>query len=148
MEKRSDLEEVKKAVTGKDDTVKVALDTNMLTAAEQFGFDVFAECRAMFGSRVRFFIPKAVLIEMEHIGKKNGKMRKATAVAEKIIEVNKERGDVEVIDCRGKTADRGLIELAGRGFVVATNDKELRRKVKEKDGKVLLIRKKSILELE
>ena len=44
-----------------------------------------------------------------------------------------------------KNVDNELIELS-KEYIIATNDKELRRKVKEKGGKTIFVRKLTLVD--
>ncbi|MFH1224741.1 MAG: hypothetical protein V1676_02965 [Candidatus Diapherotrites archaeon] len=145
----------------------VAIDTNMLAAAEQFGVDVFEGGRNMFGN-VEFVVPEQVLAELDKLADRGAKEHKAVEVAKKILAregtrvkvISAGRGkgtgaeprDAGLKTAAGRTgavgADEALLELSRKGFIIATNDKELRARARKNGGKVLLIRKKSFLELE
>lgn len=123
----------------------VAIDTNMLAAAEQFGIDVFGGSRNMFGN-VGFVVPEQVVAELGKLEMKNKKMHGTVAVARELLA--REGGNVKVIPSGCGGADEALLGLSRKGFIIATNDKELRAKARKGGGKVLFIRKKSFLELE
>lgn len=121
-------------------TFKVALDTNMLTAAQQFKADVFNEVRKTFG-KTEFIIPIQVLEELEKIRQKDKKVEKAVKVAGELLKKNKFKKE----KIKAKNADDALLKLAEKKVVIATNDKKLREKIKEAGGKSLLLRKKKLI---
>ncbi len=122
---------------------KVVLDTNMLLVPFQFGVDIFEEIeRILPGAEV--YVTENVLKELERIGKQSTKLKKMTNLAKKLIKIR----DVVVIQTpKGEAVDTTLARLAREGFIVATNDKELKRKVWAVGGKVLTLRERSHLEL-
>ncbi len=115
----------------------IALDTNMLLAAEKFRVDVFEEIRSHFGKKARIFVPEEVEKEIDALCRKNLSAR----VAKTIIEKEK----AEKISTMAKNADAALLELAEKKFIIATNDKSLKKKISEKGGKIIYLRKKKYL---
>ena len=118
---------------------RIALDTNMLVAVEKFKVDVFEEVKKMFG-RVEFVVPNQVLRELEKLAGEGRATEKAVNVARELME--KKSVKEEKVNAAG--ADEALEKLAREGAVVATNDKVLRKKIKE-FGKVIYLRKGKII---
>lgn len=116
--------------------VKLVFDTNMLMYVEKLRLDVFEEAHKMFG-RVEFYVPKQVLEELQELGK-SAKNRAAIRVAENLLE----RHNVKEVVIKAEKADSALQKLAKLGYVVATNDKDLKAKLK---GHVLSIRQRKYL---
>ena len=123
--------------------VKVALDTNMLLAAEQFKISLVEEIESKL-SKAEIVIPSQVITELEKLAGKSKKLEKQVKIAMQII---KNEG-VKQIEVKASNADKALLTLAKQGFIIATNDKELRKKVKKSFGKCLILRKKKYLTLE
>ena len=123
---------------------KVVLDTNMLLAIAQFKTDVFGLVKERLGSKVEFFAPKAVFRELEKIAEQGEKKQKDVNVVRKAIEVNK----VKEIEAGERNADNALLGLAEKGFLIASNDRKLRKKIKSVGGKNIYLRKKKLIEIE
>ena len=122
---------------------KVVLDTNMLLVPFQFGVDIFDEIeRILPGAEV--YVPENVLRELEKLGGEGIKMKKFVGLAKKLIEM---KGVVILPTPPEEAVDTTLARLAREGFIVATNDRELKRKVWSVGGKVLALRERSHLEL-
>ncbi|HLC36272.1 MAG TPA: hypothetical protein VJK05_01535 [archaeon] len=122
-------------------TNKVALDTNMLLAIKKLKIDVFEEIKESIG-KAEFLIPVQVIKEMQKLSEKNKNLEKASNIALQLIKKNK----AKEIQSKEKDADKALIELAKKGIIIATNDKELKKKVLKVKGKILNIRKRKKIE--
>ena len=123
--------------------VKVALDTNMLLAAEQFKIRLVEEIESKL-SKAKIVIPNQVITELEKLAGRSKKLEKQVKIAMQII---KNEG-VKQMEVKASNADKALLTLAKQGFIIATNDRELRKKVKKSFGKCLILRKKKYLTLE
>ena len=123
---------------------RVALDTNMLLAIRQLKVDVFSEVENMFGKNVEFAVPEQVLAELKGLALEGKEMGKSVAMA--LAEIGGhcvEKRRVEAPD-----ADAALAKMAKQGFVVASNDAALRKRIKGFGGKVMYLRQSRFLELE
>jgi len=121
---------------------KVAVDTNMLIAINQFKFDFFNEVKREFG-KVDFVVPKKVIEELEKIAGEGKKNLSSVRIAKELM--NKE--EVKEVETEATNADDALVELAGKEIIVATNDVDLKNRVKEVGGKVIFLRQKKFLEI-
>jgi rRNA-processing protein FCF1 len=126
--------------------VTVLLDTNFLLVPIRFGVDVFAEAERVLNQLVEFAVTSNVLGEVERLRSKGqpgfrGELDFALKVASRcrVIDVEPEEGE---------TVDDSIVRLAAsRGYVVATTDAELRRRLREVGVKVLILRQKRYLQL-
>ncbi len=117
---------------------KVVIDTNMLLSVKKFKIDIFEEVKKMIGD-TKFVITDKIEKEMSFLEQKG----KNFSFEKKLIEKN----NVKTEKTDAKTTDESLEELAEKNYFVATNDKELIKKIKKKGGKVIFIRKKSFLKM-
>lgn len=120
---------------------KVLLDTNFILNCVRERFDFFEEI-LMMGHRI--VIPKEVMAEIERLSR-GARVKKDRDVADlslKILSVN----DFDVISCPGKYVDKGIVNflMENPEFILATYDKELKRKV---SNRVLVLRGKKKLEI-
>jgi len=122
---------------------EVVLDTNMLMGIGALKVDVFSEIREMLG-RVEFSITKQVLSELEALCKKKGAEGRNAALALELLEMKK----VETVSVEGKNADESLEKTAKQGKIVATNDAELRKKIKSLGGRIIYLRKKKLVRMD
>jgi len=123
--------------------VKVALDTNMLLAAEQFKVRLIEEIESKL-PKARIVIPNQVITELEKLAGRSKKLEKQVKIARQIIK----NWEVKQVEVKASNADKALLTLAKQGFIIATNDRELRKKVKKVFGKCLILRKKKYLIME
>ena len=120
---------------------KIVIDTNILLYIEKFKIDIFEQLRERYG-RVKFYIPKKVMEELSKLSKKNKTLKKSIEVAKKLIK----KYNVSIKNISALNADEALLKLAQKNFIIVTNDKYLRNKIKEFGGKVLIIRQKKFVE--
>ena len=119
----------------------VVIDTNMFLVPYQLGIDVLEEIRRLLPG-IRVYTIPPVLREIKRLSESgNTNERLAARIGLKIAE------QVEVLSIEGDSADRVLLELAKKGFIVATNDRELRRKIREAGGLTVFVRKRDHLEV-
>ncbi len=122
---------------------RIALDSSFLLSIAELKVDVFREIRETLG-KAEFFVPGAVKREMEKLEKEGKKKWIAVRIAKNLAEKNQAK-EVEV---EAESPDKALERLAEQGYYVATNDSELRKRIKEKRGKVVLIKQKKKIEIE
>ncbi len=120
---------------------KVALDTNMLLYITSHKIDIFEEIKGIFGN-VQFIVPQSVLDELERLKKVNKNRAKQVAIALELIKRNNAK-----IAKLSNDADTDLLALAKEGAAVATNDKELKKRIKDFGGRVIYLRKEKVLEV-
>ena len=75
------------------------------------------------------------------------KSKSKAAIAAKIALELIEKKNVKIINTDEKKVDNTIIKLADKNTVVATNDRVLRKKIKDKNVKVLYLRSKKHLEM-
>ncbi len=120
----------------------VVLDTNMLLVPYYFGVDVLEEIgRIVPGTKV-YVIPQ-VLKELDKLEREgNQRERLGARIGKRIAE------KLEVLPVEeGLPTDAALVELAKKGYVIATNDRELKRRIWEAGGVVAYLREKNHLEV-
>ena len=108
----------------------VLLDTNILMLIGR-GIDIFTQIEELLDTKPEYYVIGPVVKELKKIISHGGvKERKAAKLA---LELVKKRCRViEISLSPDKSADDLLLEIALReGFIVATNDRELRRRLRE-----------------
>lgn len=128
--------------------VKVVLDTNILTVPAQFSVDIFAESERVVERRIEFVVLKSVIQELERnledaVRTEKFKFRIALDFVERCTIIGlDELSSAEPVD-------EQILEYAlSVDGIVATNDKELRKKSLERGVPVLFMRGKKRLELQ
>jgi rRNA-processing protein FCF1 len=116
----------------------------MLLAIPQFRVDVFNGVREKLGGNALFFVPESVMGELRSIWKGSGRDKR---IVELVLKVMEKEGVREMKTVAGN-ADEALIELSKKGFFVASNDRELRKKIKMLGGKNIYLRQKKLIEIE
>ncbi len=122
--------------------VKVLLDTNFLLDLLRFKVDlsIFQD----FEERTEIFISSEVLRELKSITNRKTKEGRLALIALKLIE-NKQ---IKVVQSLKREVDQDLIALAKKeGFIVATNDKDLKKKLKKENVRIICLRNKKKIEV-
>jgi len=96
------------------------------------GIDIFTQIMELLDAKPEYYVISPVVKELEKITAHGGiKERKAAKLALEIVK--KKCRIIEVPLSPEKTVDDLLLEIALKeGFIVATNDRELRRRLREK----------------
>jgi rRNA-processing protein FCF1 len=119
--------------------MRVILDANFLMDLIRFKIPL-EEVYELVGYEAKLFTLTSVLSELEKIARKKGRDAKYAKVSLKLIELKK----IEVLNLNKKT-DEALLSLADEKTIIATNDKNLRKKLREKGFKTIYVRAKKRL---
>lgn len=121
---------------------RVALDTNILLAIEKFKVDVFGQIKNQFGM-VEFLVPNQVISELEAMAASKKGLSASARVALESIKNRK----AKKVNIEAKNADEALLKISQKAFV-ASSDKKLLKKVRESNGRILILRQKKFIEAE
>jgi hypothetical protein len=123
--------------------MKFLLDTSFLVSAMEFKIDILYGLMR-FG-KPELFTLESVVSELKKISSGNGKDAKNASLA--LVFVEKSVGVIEDVD-PGLTTDERIIKVAeSEGFIVCTQDFELKRKLKNIGIPVVIIRQKKYLSM-
>jgi len=131
----------------KKETMKVILDSNFFFIPSQFQLDIFEELANLLTQRFDPILLSPTRKELQEIVEKGSpKMRQQASLALKLAEkcrlVHVEKGSRE-------THDDVIVRVAAEWRCpVATNDRELRKRLRNTGVPVIFLRKKRCLELE
>ncbi len=114
--------------------IKVMLDTNFLLTMIRYKIHGFEDIKQKLPTE--FFTLSRVLIELKGLGKSDKKVKKEVAIVEQVLKNN----NVKIIDSTSEDVDTELVKLSTQGYIIATNDKFLRQRVKQANGKTIYIR--------
>lgn len=117
---------------------KILLDTNFLVAPFQMSVSVFDQLEQLY--------PEAQIYTLEDVIQeaKSIESGRYGELVQKLIE----QQEVEVLETEGEgEVDDLLVELCDE-FLVATNDKELKDRIKAQGRPVMIVRSKDHLEVE
>jgi rRNA-processing protein FCF1 len=101
----------------------------------------FEEIKERFPAE--FYVLTRVLWELEVKAKEDKKIKNEVKIVKEILHNN----GVREIESKKENADNEMIEKS-KEYVIATNDKELRQKIKSFGGKSIYIKSLSFVEME
>ncbi|MFQ6009955.1 MAG: PIN domain-containing protein [Candidatus Aenigmatarchaeota archaeon] len=119
--------------------MRIVLDTNFLVLAVKEKIGIFLQLRGK-----RIYVIGPVMKELDKIAKGRSKDAVAARVALMIVKTK----NMRKLRTGFRSADRALLEKARKGYVIATQDSVLRRRIKKAGGKVLYIRQKKYVVFE
>jgi rRNA-processing protein FCF1 len=123
-------------------TLRILLDTNFLIDVLRYKLD-FSIFEALEES-VELFISSETLREIKSIANRKTKEGRLAMVALKLVESQK----IKIVQSLKKEVDEDLLELAKKeGFIVATNDKDLKEKLKKENVRIICLRNKKKIEV-
>ena len=123
----------------------IVLDTNFLLIPGQFHVDIFAEIERICTFPYRLAVIDLTLHELLALTQKGtGKDKKAAKLALNLIQAKK----IATIKIEKlKNTDLALVALADQCHIIATQDRALRAKIKDKQAKVIILRQKQYLQM-
>lgn len=113
--------------------IKIMLDTNFLLTMVRNKIFGLEQLKGKLP--VEFYTLSRVLLELQGLGKSDKKINKEVGLVDQILKLN----NVRVIESLMSSVDDEILKLS-KEYVIATNDKELRRRVHQKGGKTVFIR--------
>ena len=123
-------------------TLRILLDTNFLLDMIRYKVD-FSSFDNL-EEKVDLFITSETLREIKSVANRKTKEGRLALMALKLIESQK----IKIVQSLRKEVDEDLIELAKKeGFIVATNDKDLKEKLKKENVRIICLRNKKKIEV-
>jgi len=128
-------------------TIKVIVDSNFLFIPSQFKIDIFEELMNLLNQRFEPVLFSSTFQELRSMAEKGSpKRRKQASLA---LELAKKCHLVNIEKGAGETNDDMILRIAAQWkSPVATNDRELRMKLRNRNIPVIFLRGKSRLALE
>jgi len=117
---------------------RIILDTNFLTIPYQFNIDIFEEIDRVVEGDYELTTLDCVVEELKRLEKSRGKDASAAKIALILIK----QKNIKVIKTGEKNVDIKIYNMADKNTIVATNDRNLRQRLKNKNVKVLYLRSK------
>ncbi|MGQ9506695.1 MAG: type II toxin-antitoxin system VapC family toxin [Candidatus Bathycorpusculaceae bacterium] len=126
---------------------KVILDSNALFAPLQFRIDIFEELQIILNRKFEPILPLSVKRELEKLANEGSpKMRKNASFA---LELAKKCNLVDINDESVTSPDEAIIKAAKKWKCpVFTNDKLLRKRLRDINVPVIYVRQKAHLEID
>jgi rRNA-processing protein FCF1 len=121
--------------------VKILLDTNFLLTMVRHKIHGFEDLKEK--GKFEFFVLESVIGEMEALGRQDKKISNEVRVVKEILKKN----DVKVLETSVPIVDDDLVQRS-KDYVVATNDKALRDKIRAMGGKTAYIRSLTYVEMD
>lgn len=115
---------------------KIVLDTDFILASLEFGIDIFSEIERIVDFNYEICVVDKTLQELK--GKANEKL--ALELIKRMMVIKASDGDIR--------ADDAILRIADNGSIVATQDKGLKEKLKNRKIGVITIRQKRYLVIE
>lgn len=125
------------------DKTPIIFDTNFLFTTFEFNIDVIEEIRRVIGSTYSLYIYEGTILELADVEKRKTKNKKFIPLISKMLDLY----DFKVIKSNEKYIDDQILSNISEDIIIATNDKELRLKLWEKQARVLYMRQKKYLEI-
>ncbi|MFX1296525.1 MAG: PIN domain-containing protein [Promethearchaeota archaeon] len=128
--------------------LKILLDTNFLMIPAQFGIDIFKEIDRLISRKFKLIIFQGIIDELKVLLQSSVKKQKEVQIA---LELTKrcEKIDLNSDKITGQTIDDKIFQLAtSNRWIVATNDRKLRKKLRAHQVPVITLRKKAYLIIE
>lgn len=121
----------------------ILFDTNFLFVTFEFHIDIIAELRRILGTTSNLFIYEGTIEELRAIERKGDKNKKYLPLIVKMLHIY----GFKVISSGETYVDDQILANLHSNVLVATNDKQLRQRIKKKWYKVLYLRQKQYLEI-
>ena len=123
---------------------KILLDTNFLLIPGKYKVDIFEELKRLLNDSYELYVLDKTLEELENLKEKlKGQDKEALNIA---IQFLKEK-DLKIISVQaGIYVDDLILDLADQEYIICTQDKELKERLKQKNIKIITMRQKSHLE--
>ena len=124
---------------------RIILDTNFLLIPVQFKVDIFEEIRRISDFRYQLCIIDKSIDELKKITLTgNTKDKAAAKLALKLVELKK----IKKIETKShKQVDELILDSAKKDDFVATQDKELKQKLKKRHIPIVILRQRKFLEI-
>lgn len=126
-------------------TQKIILDTNFLLIPFTLKVDIFSEMDRIIDDKYKLYIIDKTINELDNIiKKKSGKTKQAAKFAKELIEKKKIR-KIKTED-NNNDVDREILNLVKKeDYIIATQDKILKAKLKQLNKKIIILRQKNYL---
>ncbi|HLC56600.1 MAG TPA: ribonuclease VapC [Candidatus Nanoarchaeia archaeon] len=111
--------------------MRIILDTNFLIHSINYKIDIFAEIDRITNNYSLFIVDKTI----DELKKLNSQPSK---LALKLLEFKK----IKIIKTEEKYADDAIVNISDDKTIVATQDKELKQRLKKRNIKLMVIRQK------
>ncbi len=121
--------------------MKIMFDTNFCMVPFEFKVDIIDELNRIMPEKFEILIPDLVIFELKKISEGKGKRAIAAKSALEFIKKFK----IEKVEKRGSVDDSIVYHAKERGYVLATQDKEMKKLARKLGVPVITMRQKKYL---
>lgn len=119
--------------------MKVVMDTNFVMEVVRNKIELERELKRIVEYPYDLYIIRGTREELKKIAEeKKGKERQTAKLALEIIK------DVKTLEASGRNVDEKLASVSDKNTIIATQDKELKKKIRER---IIVVRQKKYLKL-
>jgi len=129
---------------------KIILDTNFLVSSVHFKADIFSEIKRIYSFNYQICVLDKIVDELKKLAETGKPKDRASAkISLELIKKKK----IKIVKTpsknkRVKNVDLLILNLIKKGnFIVATQDKELKREIRKKGVPIIVLRQKNYLKL-
>lgn len=120
---------------------KILLDTNFLLIPGEFGVDIFSELERLMDRKYKVYVLDRTIDELNNIIiVQKGKNKQAASLALQLIEAK----NINILPA-AQGVDNSIVGIADSSYIVGTQDKHLRNRLKQKGIALLTLRSKKHL---
>lgn len=119
---------------------KILLDTNFLLTTIRYKLHGLSQIKEKIPSD--FYVLSGTIDELEGLARNDKKIAKEYKLVQEMLHNNNAIG----IKSSTENVDNELVELC-KEYIIATNDKELRNRIKKAGGKSIFIKKLAYVEM-
>jgi len=119
---------------------RILLDTNFLIDLAKFKIDA-EELSVILTEPYRLFMFSSAVTELKKIAEGRGSSSKFAKIALEMIRLE----GIGIVKVKEKDTDKAVLNLANEDTIIATNDRELRKKLKNLGIKTIYLRSKKHL---
>ncbi|PIU73145.1 hypothetical protein COY26_01470 [Candidatus Woesearchaeota archaeon CG_4_10_14_0_2_um_filter_33_10] len=128
----------------------IIIDTNFFVSAIRFKIDIFSELQRICNFKYTVCIVDGIIDELEKLAG-TGKPKDKIAARISLELINKKKIKITKTSSKNKRVkniDLLILNLIKKGnFIVATQDKELKREIRKKGVPIIVLRQKKYLKL-
>ncbi|MBI5073326.1 hypothetical protein HZA99_05915 [Candidatus Woesearchaeota archaeon] len=106
---------------------KIILDTNFLLIPAQCNVDIFAEIDRLFPEHYQLYVVEKSLWELDKVAAEGGQKQKLQVKLTKAL-LKTQNIKIHACDQEG-TVDDLLVAFSKEGYIIATQDQELKRRI-------------------
>ena len=123
---------------------KIIIDTNFLLIPYQFKVDIFSEIRRICDFNYEICIIDKTIDELRKIMMTPGRDKLGAVLALQLLTHHKVK---KILTKKDKSVDDLIVDMAGKDILVATQDMELKKRLKKNKVRLIVMRQKKYLAL-